>query len=65
MASFELTYDYPSTSPERLFAALADPRTIERIAPFPTTAATVRPGSEHPDGVGSVRRIRPFLLPAY
>jgi hypothetical protein len=65
MASFELTYDYPSTSPERLFAALADPKTIERMAPFRTTASTVHPGSGHAHGVGSVRRIRPFFLPAY
>jgi hypothetical protein len=65
MAAFELTYDYPSTSPERLFAALANPKTIERMAPFRTTAATVRPGSGHPDGIGSVRRIQPFFLPPY
>jgi hypothetical protein len=65
MAAFELVYDYPATTPARLFAALADPMTIERMAPFRTTVTRVRPGQGHVDGVGSVRRIRPFFLPGY
>jgi hypothetical protein len=65
MTAFELTYDYPGTPPERLFAALANPKTIERMAPFRTIVTRVRPGRDHPDGVGSVRRIRPYFMPGY
>jgi hypothetical protein len=65
VAAFELTYDYPKTSPRQLFTALADPKTIERIAPFRTAVTRIRPGRGHVDGVGSVRRIRPFFMPSY
>jgi hypothetical protein len=65
VAAFELTYAYPRTPPAQLFAALADPKTIERIAPFRTKVTRVRPGRGHVDGVGSVRRIRPFFMPSY
>ena len=54
MANIELRYDYAKTSPHELFAALADPKTIERIAPFRTKVTRVRAGAGHQDGAGSV-----------
>jgi Polyketide cyclase / dehydrase and lipid transport len=51
--------------PAVVFAELADPAYIARIAPFEVTVTHVRDGRDHRNGVGSIRRIKPWFAPAY
>ena len=62
MESFDLEYRR-SCPPHAVFAELADPAYIERIAPFKVTVTHVRDGRGHRHGVGSVRRIEPWFGP--
>ena len=64
MQSFGLEYRL-SCPPQVVFAELADPTYIERIAPFQVTVTHVRDGQGHRHGVGSIRRIQPWFGPAY
>jgi len=64
MESFGFEYRM-SCPPDVVFAELADPSYIERIAPFKVTVTHVRDGRGHRHGVGSVRRIRPWFGPPY
>jgi hypothetical protein len=62
--SFDFEYRL-SCPPQVVFAELADPSYIERIAPFRVRVTHVRDGRGHRNGVGSVRRIKPWFGPAY
>jgi hypothetical protein len=64
MQSFDFEYRL-SCPPRVVFAELADPAYIERIAPFKVRVSHVRDGREHRHGVGSIRRIQPWFGPAY
>jgi hypothetical protein len=64
MESFHFEYRL-SAPPSVVFAELADPSYIERIAPFKVTVTHVRDGQGHRNGVGSVRRIKPWFGPPY
>ena len=64
MQSFDLEYRL-SSPPHVVFAELADPSYIERIAPFKVTVTHVRDGHERRYGVGSIRRIQPWFGPPY
>ena len=64
MESFSFEYRL-SCPPHTVFAELADPSYIERIAPFKVTVTHVRDGLGHRYGVGSVRRIQPWFGTAY
>jgi hypothetical protein len=64
MESFGFEYRL-ACPPHTVFAELADPSYIERIAPFKVTVTHVRDGRGHRYGVGSVRRIQPWFGPAY
>ena len=65
MAQFELTYDYPTTPPPRLFDTLAGIDWIADVNPLPTRVTHVRDGEGHRYGVGSLRRIRTGPFPAF
>ena len=64
MESFDFEYRL-SCPPQVVFAELADPSYIERIAPFKVRVTHVRDGRGHRFGAGSVRRIEPWFGPAY
>ena len=64
MESFQLEYRL-SPPPRVVFAELADPSYIERIAPFKVTVTHVRDGRSHRYGAGSIRRIQPWFGPPY
>src|SRR5262249_43425467 len=64
MESFEFESRL-SCPPHSVFAELADPAYIERIAPFKVKVTHVRDGRGHRYGVGSVRRIKPWFGPPY
>jgi hypothetical protein len=64
MESFGFEYRL-ACPPHVVFAELADPAYIERIAPFKVTVTHVRDGRGHRHGVGSIRRIQPWFGPAY
>ena len=60
MESFFFEYRL-SCPPHTVFAELADPSYIERIAPFKVKVTHVRDGQGHRNGVGSIRRIQPWF----
>jgi hypothetical protein len=64
MQSFGFEYRL-ACPPPVVFAELADPTYIERIAPFRVTVTHVRDGVGHRHGVGSIRGIQPWFGPAY
>jgi hypothetical protein len=64
MESFDFEYRI-SCPPHVVFAELADPSYIERIAPFKVKVTHVRDGHGHRHGVGSVRRIKPWFGASY
>jgi hypothetical protein len=64
MESFEFVYRL-ACPPEVVFAELADPSYIERIAPFKVTVTHLRDGEGSRYGAGSIRRIKPWFGPAY
>src|SRR5262249_59960270 len=64
MESFDFEYRL-SCAPAAVFAELADPSYIARIAPFKVTVTHVRDGRGHRHGVGSIRRIKPWFGPPY
>jgi len=64
MESFDFEYRL-SCPPQLVFAELADPAYIERIAPFKVAVTHVRDGRDHRYGAGSIRRIRPWFGPPY
>jgi Polyketide cyclase / dehydrase and lipid transport len=64
MESFDFEYRL-SCPPQAVFAELADPSYIARIAPFKVAVTHVRDGRGHRYGVGSIRRIQPWFGPPY
>jgi hypothetical protein len=64
METFDFEY-HLSVPPHVVFAELADPAYIERIAPFKVKVTHVRDGVGYRYGVGSIRRIEPWFGTPY